>query len=78
MDGDHWRSHLPEIVEAFFQPEGGGSDSGCEDANACAFSVRAVRQAYLSAYGIQADAVPLVSYDVARRGEAGGPFKLIS
>ena len=79
IDGDHWRAHLPEIVEAFFQPEGGGEDSGCDDANACALSVRAVRAAFLSAFGIDADAVPLVSYE-ARRAEAlaGGPFKLIS
>ena len=49
IDGHRWSESLPRIIEAFFYVQGGRRDVS-----------RAAHAGFLSAYGLQAAAVPLL------------------
>jgi len=57
VDGDHWTSHLPGIVEAFVITSGHEPDA--------LDKVRRMRQRFLQAYGLSATEAPLVTFDEA-------------
>lgn len=61
MNADVWRENMPQVIEAFFYPVNGVVDTSegtPEDA-------RSIHQSFLLEYGLTADDVPLLEFDVS-------------
>lgn len=71
FNGGQWTERLPSLVEALFYPINGHVDTWEGDAG----RARMLQQQFLHTYGIDADQVPLLTFDIqkARGGEA--PFQ---
>ena len=55
LDGDHWSTQLPHIIEAFFVTEGGGAEWSSY--------VTKVHRDFLACFSLTAADVPLVQFD---------------
>lgn len=64
LDGPWWTAHLPFVIEAMFiGPADGTGADGCYG-NACVNSMRDIHSDFLREFGITAEQVPLVYYDI--------------